>query len=455
VDESLNNTSSQTRRLLLLGFGGLLLLLAFTGLNGLSVLTRIQSRNESIRRDYVNRERVFEQLRSDIYLSGTYARDLLLEPDPARADVHRSELDASRARILAMIKAYTESVRPEERVPFQQFTEEVSTYFESLRPVLQWNARERRQLGYAFMQNSLLPKRMTIVRLADRISQFNQRQLEAGNQQVTQLFSDFRRNLVALLVVTLMIGILLAGGSFYWILRLERLSAQRFEDVLEARSALRDLSTRLVEVQEHERKALSRELHDEIGQAVSALLLAVGNVAATISPETVTEAKEQLGDIRRVAEKTVAVVRDMSLLLRPSMLDDLGLIPALEWQAREMSRTNNLRVTINADSVPEDLPDEPRTCVYRVVQEALRNVIRHAKANTVQIHLAHDNSALRLTIQDDGEGFSPERERGVGILGMEERVRHLNGVFKMTSQPGQGTTITVLLPASFQARAVR
>jgi signal transduction histidine kinase len=215
------------------------------------------------------------------------------------------------------------------------------------------------------------------------------------------------------------------------------------------------LSTRLVEVQEHERKALSRELHDEIGQAVSALLLAVGNVAATISPETVTEAKEQLGDIRRVAEKTVAVVRDMSLLLRPSMLDDLGLIPALEWQAREMSRTNNLRVTIDADSVPEDLPDEPRTCVYRVVQEALRNVIRHAKANTVQIHLAHDNSALRLTIQDDGEGFSPERERGVGILGMEERVRHLNGVFKMTSQPGQGTTITVLLPASFQARAVR
>jgi signal transduction histidine kinase len=450
VDQDLNRTGSQTRRLLLLGFGGLLLLLAFTGLNGLSALTRIQARNESIRRDYVNRERILEQLRSDIYLTGTYARDLLLEPDPTRADVHRKELDSARVRIQSMIGAYTAILRPEERSPFQQFTKEVSAYFESLRPVLQWNAQERKQRGYAFMQNSLLPRRMVIVRLADQISRFNQRQLEAGNRQVTQLFSDFRRSLFVLLIGTLLIGLLLAGGSFYRILRLERLSAHRFEDALQARTALRDLSARLVEVQELERRALSRELHDEVGQVVSALLLGVGNVAAMISPETIPEAKEQLQDIRRVAEKTVAVVRDMSLLLRPSMLDDLGLLPALEWQAREVSRTNNLRVMVDAESVPEDLPDEQRTCVYRVVQEALRNVIRHANAKTVHIHLAHDKSALRLTVQDDGQGFSPEREKGVGILGMEERVRRLNGFFKVTSEPGHGATINVQLPASAQ-----
>src|SRR4051794_20855162 len=117
-----NNTGRQTRRLLLIGFGGLLLLLAFTGFNALSVLSRIQTRNESIRQDYVNRDRILEQLRSDIYLSGTYVRDLLLEPDPTRADIHRNELNATRGRIEAMITAYQQVLRSEERAPFQRFT---------------------------------------------------------------------------------------------------------------------------------------------------------------------------------------------------------------------------------------------------------------------------------------------------------------------------------------------
>ncbi|MDQ2711479.1 MAG: MCP four helix bundle domain-containing protein [Acidobacteriota bacterium] len=440
------STGNQTRRLLLIGFGGLLLLLAFTGFNALSVLNRIQRRNESIRQDYVNRDLILQQLRSDIYLSGTYVRDLLLEPDPTRADVHRNELNAARGRIESMIAAYRQVLRGEEKAPFQRFTKAVVSYFDSLRPALQWDSTQRRQFGYSFMKDSLLPKRMVIVQLADQISQLNQEQMETGSKRVAALFSTFRRDLIVLLIITLLIGLLLAGGSIHWILRLERLSTLRFDEALQARSALRDLSARLVEVQETERRALSRELHDEVGQALSALLLALGNVAAMISPDENPEARNQLLDTRRVAEKTVAVVRDMSLLLRPSMLDDLGLIPALEWQAREVSRTNNLRVTVQADSVPEDLPDEQRTCIYRVVQEALRNVTRHAKAKHIQIRLSQDDEALRLTIQDDGQGFIPARERGVGLLGMEERVKRLDGSFQVQSQPGNGTVIHVELP---------
>src|SRR6185437_2485421 len=103
---SMSHRGTQTRRLLLVGFGGILLLLAITGLNAVSVLKAIQSRNEQIRQDYVNRERILEQLRSDVYLSGTYVRDLLLEPDPARADTHRNELEETRSRIKAMIAEY-------------------------------------------------------------------------------------------------------------------------------------------------------------------------------------------------------------------------------------------------------------------------------------------------------------------------------------------------------------
>jgi signal transduction histidine kinase len=436
------------KRLLFIGFGGLLLLLAFTGLNALSVLTRIQTRNESIRKDYFNRDRILEQLRSDIYLSGTHVRDLLLERDPSLADSHRKELDDTRLRIEANVSTYDGILRGEERLPFERFTREVKAYFNSLRPALEWNAAQRQALGYSFMKDSLLPRRMVIVQLADQISAVNQRQMDAGNKQVTILFADFRRSLIVLLVLTLIGGTLLAGGSIYRILRLERVSAQRFDQVEQARGALRHLSTRLIEVQESERRALSRELHDEVGQSLSALLLGLGNVAAILPPETGEDARNQLNDLRRLAERTVAVVRDMSLLLRPSMLDDLGLIPAVQWQAREVSRTKNIAVQVQADALPGDIPDEYKTCTYRIVQEALHNVTRHAKAKSVRIHLGPHGDNLLLTIQDDGQGFVPEREKGVGLLGMEERVKHLHGSFHVDSTRGAGTLIRVELPLS-------
>jgi signal transduction histidine kinase len=436
------------KRLLFIGFGGLLLLLAFTGLNALSVLTKIQARNEGIRKDYFNRDRILEQLRSDIYLSGTHVRDLLLERDPNLADTHRKELDDARSRIEANVSAYDRILRGEERDPFEQFTTELKAYFDSLRPALEWNASERRALGYAFMKDTLLPRRMVIVHLADQISAVNQKQMEAGNRQVAVLFADFRRSLIVLLVLTLIGGTLLAGGSIYRILRLERISGQRFDEVEQARGALRHLSTRLIEVQESERRALSRELHDEVGQSLSALLLGLGNVAAVLSPEAGADAKSQLYDLRRLAERTVAIVRDMSLLLRPSMLDDLGLIPAVQWQAREISRTKNIAVQLRADALPEDIPDEYKTCTYRIVQEALRNIVRHAKAKGVQIHLGQNGDNLLLTIQDDGQGFTPARDKGIGLLGMEERVKHLRGSFQVESAPGTGTLIRVELPLS-------
>ncbi len=442
------SSDRQTRRLLLLGFGGVLLLLAFTGLNALSVLRKIETRSETIREDYFNRDRILEQLRSDIYLSGTYVRDLLLEQDTRRADTHRRELQETQERVRANVARYNGVLRSEERGPFREFTKEVASYFESLQPALEWNAAQRQAFGYAFMKDSLLPRRMTIVNLADQIGSVNQKQMEASNRNIANLFSTFRHSLILLLVLTLVCGALLAGGSIRRILRLEHLSAVRFEEMERARAALRELSARLIAIQESDRRSLARELHDEIGQSLSALLLGIGNVAAVLPSEGSADACAQLHDLRRLAERTVAVVRDMSLLLRPSMLDDLGLIPAVQWQAREISRTSNVSVQVNAESVSEDLPDEYRTCIYRIVQEALRNVVRHANAKSVRIRLDQRDQELVLAIQDDGHGFVPEREKGLGLLGMEERVTHLHGSFRIESAPGTGTSIWVELPFS-------
>lgn len=442
----MNGNGKQTRRLLLIGFGCLLALLAISGLYTLSVIGKIQAEDKQIRNRYVSRDRILDQLRSDIYVSGTYVRDFLIDPDPSHAATHRTEFEAARQRVQSAIPVYRRFLEGEEKVSFDHFTTELAAYFDSLQPALQWDMKQRQRLGYAFVTTSMLPRRATIVHLADQISGFNRKQMEISNSQVQELFGNFRRSLIVLLAFTCLSGFIVAGASVRRILHLEKLSHERLREALEARQASQHLSARLLEVQEEERRALSRELHDEIGQSLSALLVGLGNLSASLFPACAEAAGEQLTGVRKLAERTVATVRDMSLLLRPSMLDDLGLLPALEWQAREVSRTKDLPVEVHAESVSEDLPDEHKTCVFRIVQEALHNVVRHSRAKHVQISLCESPDNLRLTIKDDGRGFVPEREKGLGLLGMRERVEHLSGTFQVQSQPGQGTVLAVDLP---------
>jgi signal transduction histidine kinase len=161
--------------------------------------------------------------------------------------------------------------------------------------------------------------------------------------------------------------------------------------------------------------------------------------------------QELVQGIKTVAERTVQTVRNMALLLRPSMLDDLGLVPALEWYARELSRRGEMEVAVHAEDVPENLPDSLKLCVYRIVQEALNNAQRHAHAKNAVVESSKTDHSIRVKVSDDGTGFDPRRTRGMGLLGMEERVKRLGGTIEVDSKPGSGTTIRAELPFSVQS----
>ena len=130
------------------------------------------------------------------------------------------------------------------------------------------------------------------------------------------------------------------------------------------------------------------------------------------------------------------------------MLDDLGLIPALELQAREVSRRSGIKVKVTAEKVPDSLPDAVRTCIYRVVQEALHNVSQHSGARSATVTVRQTGESLMLIVEDDGRGIDPVRTRGLGLLGMEERVKQLGGRLEIQSQPGKGTALRVTLPVA-------
>lgn len=443
------------RLALVAGFGGLLALLAFTGLDAVSVLSQIRSRNAAIRREFLERSRGLEQIRAMLYLSGTYARDYLLEPDAAMAAGFRSRVDETRRQIDARLASYGALVRPEEREPFRNLQREVAAYWRSLAPVLHWDAARRRAEGYAFLRDEVSPRRTGMLSLADRISAVNQTQLVAADQRLAGLFLSFRDRLGLTLAATLGLGMLLAAASMRHILRLEHRTTSHLTALDQARSELKELSARLVEAQENERKALSRELHDAVGQTLSAVLMELRNLSAASTSPPAPPPTEPAGSgspaahmetIRRLVESAVDVVRNMALMLRPSMLDDLGLVPAVQWQARETSRRTGMLVHVAADDLADELPDGHRTCVYRVVQEALTNSAKHSAARQVWITLRAEAGEIRLSVKDDGRGFASGRERGLGLLGLQERAAHLGGSLELATEPGRGTLLAVTLP---------
>jgi signal transduction histidine kinase len=434
-----------SRTVLWVGFGSLLALMIVIATSANRAMERIEGSNVGIRQEFLRRDAILDRLRSDLYRSSIDVRDYLLNTDPQLAERRRAEVLKTENEMAGALQQYRRNLPPAESAAVDELLRDLNSYFSAVAPVLHWDAETRRQRGGEFIGGQMLPRHQQLVQLAERIGQIDTRQLDVGESNLARVFVDFRRDLVLTAVLTILFGLALAVVSVARVQALERESEARYQEVVLAREELHRLSARLVSAQEEERRKLSRELHDEVGQAMSALLVELGNLASVL-PAGNSALHARVQAVRKLAESNVGVVRNMALLLRPSMLDDLGLVPALNWQAREVARRTGTKVRVDAEDVADDLPDEYRTCIYRVVQEALHNATRHAKAATVKVTVRPEEAGVRVMIQDDGVGFDPRHGKGVGILGMEERVRHLAGVFKVESAPGRGTTISIFLP---------
>jgi len=319
-------------------------------------------------------------------------------------------------------------------------------YWGILAPVFRWDPLERRRSGYTFLRDEVFPRRQNMLAISDRIAAINEQQLTAGNNQVVSLLLRFQTRVLLTLVAALVLGLGMAAFSTRRILKLEDQARLRYEETADARSQLKDLSARLVQAQETERRALSRELHDEVGQSLSAVLVELRNLSAGLGIRSAEQTRSHVETVKGLVESTVRVIRNMALLLRPSMLDDLGLIPALRWQARECAKRTSMNVNVATEVESDDLPDEYKTCVYRVVQEALHNCERHSHATAVRIRVEQKFDRLMLVIQDDGQGFDVRQMKGVGLLGIQERVARLGGMASVHSKPGGGTILSIELP---------
>ena len=229
--------------------------------------------------------------------------------------------------------------------------------------------------------------------------------------------------------------------------RIERDHARLFAELEATQRRYAGLARSVWRVQEDERRRLARELHDELGQLLTALIHRLDNSAAG----------EREGDVQ-LAREALGRVRELARLLRPPVLDDLGLAAALNWLGRQSRTHNRLEVTVRTPAGLARFDPDIETLLYRVAQEALTNAIRHAGAGRVTILLERLGDRLELRIRDDGCGFEPESlpqdgERGTGLNGMRERVALFGGTLAIRTAPGHGTEIVAALALPANAAA--
>jgi signal transduction histidine kinase len=417
-----------------LALGGLLILIGTSVLTTSRRAEEIYTQLDQLNSHHRDVEGRLRRLRADVHLSGIYIRDYLLDTDRSRAPEYRERLTQLRQAHATTVKEMRASAGPDATATIDDLEHRLDDYWQAFEPLFDWTVVEKIMHSSRFLRREVLPRREAVLQITQEIEKLNNTNLAAQRAEVARRQAAFRDDLHRRLRRSLMAGFAIA---FVAVLRLRWL--EKRSDEQRVRSHL--LSQQLVAAQEEERKKLTRELHDHVGQMLTALRMELGR-AQRVDPQ----ANQVLAECKQLVDTILRSVRDLVMGLRPSMLDDFGLQPALEWHVRDFRRRANMRVELRISGDVAALPDQHRTCVYRIVQEALTNCARHAQAKRADISLRYELGRIELVVTDDGIGLDPAKSRGMGLLGIEERVRELRGTFEVRTPQQGGTQLSIVLP---------
>jgi signal transduction histidine kinase len=435
----------------LLGFGTIIALWALASVTFARRLEDADRRSAIISARYLRARDRLAVVQTQIVLGSVYVRDALLDTDPAQIERYgRQMLDAYSAvdRALADYEPVVPS--PDIQAQIGDLRREVQDFRTARLGILKSGAGLSKQEAADLLRQQVLPQRERLLDLSRQIETidhdaYEQQQAEIGRIQA-DTGGEIWRSLVAALFATLLVAALATTS----VDRLERHVRQQREGELRAAAEIQQLSTRLMTAHEDERRSISRELHDEVGQILTALKMRLASLGRASALDARSEAAVE--EARELAGRALQAVRNVSQLVHPPVLDDLGLAVALETHVRYFTDGQGLRVEFEATGLDDRrLAPQTERAAYRIVQEALTNVAKHARARLCQVRVVCTDSCLTLTVDDDGVGIdrtlaTQGTPPGVGLVGIRERVSQLGGTFRLESNAGRGTRHSVELP---------
>jgi signal transduction histidine kinase len=442
---------SPIRAAVFVGFGLVAGIWIFAGYYFTGRMAELERRSSDINARYTRAQDLLTTVRGHVLMGSVYVRDALLDPNPATAEEYRHQLEDSYRNADEALKGYVPVIDvPGEQARIDRLRSEIDDFRRTLIDVLSTDSRQWPAEARGLLRRRIMPKREGVMRVSEEVQALNRSAFVQQQLDIASLYRATQRRVWQTVGLALAASIAIALISTLYAGRLEqKLHRQRMRDVETARD-LQRLSAQLFTAQEEERRTIARELHDEVGQVLTAI-----KVELAVAERAVEAAGGQaaaLHDVRMITDGALQTVRDLSRLLHPSMLDDLGLPATIEWYLKGFGRRHDVRIELLQDGMHERLAPEVEAGVYRIVQEALTNVAKHAKATTCRVFLQRLPNTVLVTIEDDGVGFRPEEvsepgaARGIGLIGIRERVAQLRGELRLESSPGKGTRLTVEIP---------
>lgn len=433
--------------ILTLAFGSLIGLICFFGVATLHRAKGVYANLSELNQNYRHSEAALEEIRAGIHVSSMLVRDYLLDPSGLRDVYYRGELHSLYDQTEKELDELSKLDNGDNLSHLETLRKEVNRYWQSLNPVFEWTPKQKLALSYQFLHQEVMQHTTAVLELTKEVHALNEASFRAQQADIAESERQFKQYLVRMLIVLEFLGCLIAFACVYRVVFLERRTRGERERAETAEGQLRRLSDQLVQTQEEERRSISRELHDEVGQMLTGLRMELRSLRR-LQDGPREQFEMRIEQTKALLDRTLQAVRDIAMGLRPSMLDDLGLGPALEWQGRDFSRRYDIPVTVNVDAALDNLPDHYRTNIFRIVQEALTNCARHAQATSVQISLQEQDGSVRLAIADDGVGMdrTSPRKGGLGLMGIQERVRKLGGQLSIDSSAMHGTLLSVEIP---------
>lgn len=406
-------------------------------------------RTVEIHRQYAQQQDLLTNLRRVLSTAAISTRDYFINPAVDKHEAYYKEIEQLRSEASRLVAELKHRGSVAETTPIVR---DLEFEFSDLWPTLKrpYDSTWDEDTRYRFLQEEVSPRRDAASRLLRKWETEIQNTMAETENRHTASRRTATFSLIGVLAASLIVGLIVSGISLRYSDQLERQAAEQFMAVSDAKQELERLSVRLMEIQEEERTRLSRELHDEVVQNLAVLKIEI-NRAISHTPTVSAELLNCLKQARRLSETTMHSVRDISLLLRPSILDDLGLGPALQFQTEDFSRRTGTHCEFEEQGLTDDLRGPLKTCVYRVTQEALRNCEKHSRATKVKVTVIQTEKDMTVEIADNGVGFSSKRNvpstpLNLGVLGMRERAAAVGGSLNIKSAVNQGTTVKLCLP---------